>query len=73
MLRRGARVADVGCGHGVSTLLLASGYPVSQFVGFDTHVPSIEEARSRAAEAGVADRVSFEVADARSFGVARTM
>ena len=61
-LRRGAKVADVGCGCGASTVLLAQAYPSSRFVGFDYHRPSIEVARQRAQEAGVAGRVTFEVA-----------
>lgn len=61
-LRRGGRVADVGCGHGASTLLMAQAYPKSTFYGFDYHAPSIEYARRAAARAGVADRVTFEVA-----------
>ena len=59
---RGAAVADVGCGHGASTVLLAQAYPNSTFVGSDYHEGSIDAARKRAAEAGVADRVIFEVA-----------
>ena len=59
-LERGAHVADVGCGHGASTILMAEAYPKSSFVGSDYHEGSIETARKRAAEAGVADRVSFE-------------
>lgn len=66
-LRAGGRVADVGCGHGASTLLLAEAYPESTVVGFDYHQPSIEVARKRAAEAGLADRVRFEVATAADF------
>ena len=66
-LRAGARVADVGCGHGSSTLLLAAAYPACQVVGFDYHAPSIEQARERAADAGLADRVSFEEASAADF------
>jgi 2-polyprenyl-3-methyl-5-hydroxy-6-metoxy-1,4-benzoquinol methylase len=66
-LRAGARVADVGCGHGASTILMAKAYPNSRFVGFDYHPASIEQARKRAEAAGVADRVSFEVAPAKSF------
>jgi SAM-dependent methyltransferase len=66
-LRRGARVADVACGHGVTTLLMAKAYPESTFVGFDFHAPSIERARRLAAEEGLADRVSFEVATAKTF------
>jgi SAM-dependent methyltransferase len=63
-LSAGARVADVGCGHGASTVLLADTYPASDVVGFDAHAGSIEEARKRAADAGLADRVHFEVASA---------
>jgi SAM-dependent methyltransferase len=66
-LSAGARVADVGCGHGISTVLLAQAFPASRFVGFDYHAPSIEQARRGAAEAGVEDRVSFEVAAADAF------
>lgn len=66
-LRAGATVADVGCGHGSSTILLAQTYPNSTVVGFDYHAESIETARKRAAEAGVADRVRFEVASAQDF------
>jgi SAM-dependent methyltransferase len=66
-LRAGARVADVGCGHGSSTLLMAEAYPASRIVGFDYHAPSVEQARERAADAGLADRVSFEVAGAAEF------
>lgn len=64
-LRSGARVADVGCGVGFSTLLMAEAYPESSFVGFDFHEPSIEEARSHARDHGVGDRVRFEVAKAK--------
>lgn len=63
-LRVGARVADVGCGHGASTILMAQAYPSSAFTGFDYHEPSIKAARKAAADAGVADRAKFEVADA---------
>jgi SAM-dependent methyltransferase len=66
-LEAGARVADVGCGHGASTVLMAQAWPASTFVGFDYHPASIEEARKRAAEAGVADRVRFEVASAKDY------
>jgi len=66
-LEAGARVADVGCGHGASTILMARSFPNSTFVGSDYHAESIEVARSRAAEAGVADRVTFEVAPATGF------
>jgi len=63
----GALVADVGCGHGASTILMAKAYPKSRFTGFDYHPPSIERARAAAEEAGVADRVKFEVASAKDF------
>src|SRR6478736_5024103 len=66
-LRAGAHAADVGCGHGASTLLLAQEYPSSSIVGFDAHEGSIEAARKRAADAGLADRVRFEVASAATF------
>jgi SAM-dependent methyltransferase len=66
-LKKGARVADIGCGHGASTLLMAKSYPNSQFFGFDYHEPSIEKARAKAKEAGVADRVIFAVAPAKAF------
>jgi SAM-dependent methyltransferase len=64
----GGRVADIGCGHGAALILLASAYPASTFAGFDYHAGSIEEARKAAAEAGVSDRVTFEVAGAEDFG-----
>jgi SAM-dependent methyltransferase len=67
-LRSGARVADIGCGHGASLLLLAEAYPASTFVGFDYHEGSVVAARQAAAEAGVGDRVTFEVAAADEFG-----
>ena len=66
-LQAGARVADVGCGHGVSTILLAEAYPESSVVGYDYHEASIEVARKRAAEAGLSNRVSFDVASATDF------
>jgi SAM-dependent methyltransferase len=66
-LQAGARVSDVGCGHGASTLLLAESYPQSQITGFDYHPASIDQARKRAAEAGLATNVSFEVAAAADF------
>lgn len=66
-LERGATVADVGCGHGASTIIMAEAFPKSRFVGFDAHAPSIECARRKARDAGVADRVGFEVADATGF------
>ncbi len=66
-LRAGALVADVGCGHGASTILMAGAFPESRFVGIDPHGPSIEVARRKAEEAGVADRITFEVASASDF------
>jgi SAM-dependent methyltransferase len=63
-LERGARVADVGCGHGASTILMAQAFPRSSFVGSDYHDGSIATARTRAEHAGVADRVRFETAPA---------
>jgi 2-polyprenyl-3-methyl-5-hydroxy-6-metoxy-1,4-benzoquinol methylase len=66
-LREGVRVADVGCGLGSSTILMAEAYPASRFWGFDYHRESIEAARKAAAAAGVADRVTFEVAGASDF------
>jgi SAM-dependent methyltransferase len=66
-LTTGGRVADIGCGHGASTIIMARAYPTSTFVGFDYHAPSIERARALAAEAGVADRVRFEIARAQDY------
>ena len=66
-LSSGGRVADVGCGHGASTLLLAQSYPKATVVGFDAHEGSVDAARKRAADAGLADRVQFEVASATTF------
>jgi ubiquinone/menaquinone biosynthesis C-methylase UbiE len=66
-LESGARVADPGCGHGASTLLLAQAFPNSTFHGSDYHQGSIDEARKRAADAGVSERVTFEVASAQTF------
>jgi SAM-dependent methyltransferase len=66
-LRAGIRVADVGCGLGASTILMAKAFPASEFVGFDYHAESIDGARQRAADAGVTDRVRFEVAPASGF------
>ncbi|MBV8721635.1 MAG: methyltransferase domain-containing protein [Candidatus Eremiobacteraeota bacterium] len=66
-LRSGGRVADVGCGLGTSTILMAQAYPASEFVGYDYHAGSIEAARRAAERAGVADRVRFEVATAAGF------
>ena len=64
-LRAGAKVADIGCGVGFSTLLMAEAYPESQFIGYDFHEPSIEEARRHAVQHGMGDRVRFEVARAK--------
>jgi len=66
-LEAGARVADVGCGKGASTILMAQAYPKSRFIGFDYHDKSIEAARESARKNGVQDRVTFEVATAKNF------
>jgi SAM-dependent methyltransferase len=66
-LQRGASVADVGCGHGASTILMAGAFPESRFVGSDYHAGSIETARRRAEEAAVDDRVRFEVEPADAY------
>ncbi|MBX4974307.1 methyltransferase domain-containing protein [Rhizobium lentis] len=66
-LKAGANVADVGCGHGASTILMAQAYPASRFTGFDYHGPSIEKAKAAAKDAGVADRVTFEQGSAAEF------
>src|SRR5208282_1751738 len=66
-LKAGAKVADVGCGHGASTIFMAKAYPKSQFVGFDYHAPSIEYAWKAAEKTGVHDRVGFQVAWAKGF------
>jgi 2-polyprenyl-3-methyl-5-hydroxy-6-metoxy-1,4-benzoquinol methylase len=66
-LKNGARVADVGCGLGASTILMAKSYPKSEFTGFDYHDKSIETARQRAKDAGVGDRIRFEVAKAKDY------
>jgi SAM-dependent methyltransferase len=66
-LKSGAKVADVGCGHGASVLLMAQAYPKSQFIGFDYHEPSIIKARELASEAGLNDRVRFECATAKDY------
>lgn len=66
-LAQGGRVADVGCGHGASSILLAQAYPNAEIVGIDAHAGSIDVARQRAREAGVGDRIRFERGDARSF------
>src|ERR1700756_1679751 len=66
-LKAGAKVADVGCGHGASTIVMAQAYPNSRFFGFDYPEPSIERARQLATDAGGADRTTFEVASAKAF------
>jgi SAM-dependent methyltransferase len=66
-LERGARVADVGCGKGASTLLMAKAFPKSRFFGFDYHDKSIEAAGESALRSGIAERVSFEVSEAKAF------
>jgi len=66
-LKTGAKVADVGCGHGASTIIMAKAYPNSKFLGFDYHSGSIERARTLAEQAGVGDRVEFEVASAKAY------
>src|SRR5690606_17091044 len=64
----GGRIADVGCGHGVSTLLMAQAFPEAEIVGFDVHDKSVATARERAAASGLAERVRFEQASAQEFG-----
>lgn len=66
-LESGAVVADVGCGHGASTIIMAQAFPRSEFVGFDYHAASIEHARTSASQAGLDGRVSFEIASAKDF------
>ncbi|MGO8102010.1 class I SAM-dependent methyltransferase [Rhizobium leguminosarum] len=66
-LKAGASVADVGCGHGASTILMAQAYPASRFTGFDYHGPSIERAKAAAKDASVSDRVTFEQGSAAEF------
>jgi hypothetical protein len=67
-LRGGAKVADIGCGHGASVVVMADAYPKSKFWGFDFHAPSIETSRERAIEAGVSKQTTFEVASAKDYG-----
>jgi ubiquinone/menaquinone biosynthesis C-methylase UbiE len=67
-LAKGGRVADVGCGHGASAILMAQAFPNSSIVGIDYHESSVAVARERAKEAGVADRIRFEVGTARVLG-----
>lgn len=66
-LRRGGRVCDVGCGHGISTVLMAEAYPHSSFWGVDAHPASVEAARARAEERGVEDRVTFQVGTGQTY------
>jgi SAM-dependent methyltransferase len=66
-LKEGARVADIGCGHGASTIIMAQAFPKSEFFGFDYHGASIERAREAAREAGLADRINFAVAAAKDY------
>ncbi len=71
-LERGGHVADVGCGHGASTVVMARAFPNSQFAGFDYHPGSIERARKAAADAGVTDNTRFEIAHAKGYEDATT-
>jgi SAM-dependent methyltransferase len=66
-LQRGAKVADIGCGHGLTTVLMAKAFPNSQFVGFDFHEGSINHARDLAKTQGVVDNLSFDIATAKNF------
>jgi SAM-dependent methyltransferase len=66
-LKAGAKVADVGCGHGASTIVMAQAYAKSKFFGFDYHQPSLDRAAALAKEAGVSDRVTFTKATAKDF------
>jgi SAM-dependent methyltransferase len=66
-LERGAKVADIGCGHGASTILMAEAFPNSEFFGFDYHEASIARAREAAEQAGVAERITFAVASAKDY------
>ncbi len=66
-LQRGAKVADVGCGHGASTIIMAEAFPNSEFFGFDYHAPSIERAHQAAKEAGVDDRITFATDAAKEY------
>jgi cyclopropane fatty-acyl-phospholipid synthase-like methyltransferase len=67
-LAAGATVADIGCGHGISTVTMARAFPASRFVGFDIHAPSLEAARQRAEQDQVSERVRFEHAMATDYG-----
>ncbi len=66
-LDRGGRVADVGCGHGASTIIMGKAFPRSTFVGFDYHQASIDAASKRAREAGIGDRVTFQASSAKGY------
>src|SRR4030095_12493841 len=66
-LQAGASVADIGCGHGAATILMAPAFPNSPCIGEDSHDGSVQVARERAAQAGVVDRVRFEVANAADY------
>jgi len=66
-LERGAKVADVGCGHGASTIIMAQAFPNSEFFGFDYHAPSIQRAHEAAREAGVDNRITFATAAAKEY------
>ena len=66
-LQRGAKVADIGCGHGTSTIIMAEAFPNSTFYGFDNHTSSIENASAKAAAASMSDRVTFVNENAASF------
>jgi SAM-dependent methyltransferase len=66
-LETGATVADIGCGHGASTVIMAEAYPKSRFYGFDNHAPSVVHARKHAFQAGVASRAYFDIAGATNF------
>ena len=66
-LQAGAKVADVGCGHGASTIVMAQAFAASHFVGYDYHAPSVQTASERAREAGVTDRVRFQQASAKDY------
>ncbi|MBI6898604.1 methyltransferase domain-containing protein [Pseudomonas putida] len=66
-LQAGAQVADVGCGHGASTIVMAEAFPASRFTGYDYHAPSVQTASERARDAGVGERVSFQQASAKDY------